>query len=134
MYSKEQVSNTFKKVFLYTLVGVRIGAVIHNLFPETIITKALGGSNPFGVFIATLVGGSMYADIFGTIPISEALLSKGAQLGTVLLFMMAVITLYIPSLIMLRKAVKVKLLHLFIVTYAIGIIIIGYILNILQPY
>ena len=96
---------TFKKVFPYILVGVGIGALIHNWIPESWIETVLGSNNPFGVILATIVGIPMYADIFGTIPVAEALLSKGAQLGTVLSFMMAVTTLSLPSLIMLRKAV-----------------------------
>lgn len=131
-YAKEQVLGTFKKVFPYILVGVGIGAVIHNWIPESWIEAVLGSNNPFGVILATIVGIPMYADIFGTIPIAEALLSKGAQLGTVLSFMMAVTTLSIPSLIMLRKAVKPKLLALFIGVCALGIIVVGYLFNALQ--
>lgn len=133
-YAKDQVVNTFKKVFPYILVGVGIGAVIHNWIPESVVEAVLGGNNPFGVVLATLIGVPMYADIFGTIPIAEALLYKGAQLGTVLSFMMAVTTLSLPSLIMLRKAVKPKLLGLFIVICTVGIIIVGYLFNVLQPF
>ena len=131
-YAKEQVLGTFKKVFPSILVGVGIGAVIHNWIPESWIEAVLGSNNPFGVILATIVGIPMYADIFGTIPIAEALLSKGAQLGTVLSFMMAVTTLSLPSLIMLRKAVKPKLLALFIGVCALGIIVVGYLFNALQ--
>lgn len=131
-YAKEQVVDTFKKVFPYILVGVGIGAVIHNWIPESWIEAVLGGNNPFGVVLATLVGVPMYADIFGTIPVAEALLYKGAQLGTILSFMMAVTTLSLPSLIMLRKAVKPKLLALFIGICTIGIIIVGYLFNAFQ--
>ena len=131
-YAKEQVLGTFKKVFPYILLGVGIGAVIHNWIPESWIEAVLGSNNPFGVILATIVGIPMYADIFGTIPIAEALLSKGAQLGTVLSFMMAVTTLSLPSLIMLRKAVKPKLLALFIGVCALGIIVVGYLFNALQ--
>ena len=113
-YAKEQVVGTFKKVFSYILIGVGIGAIIHNWIPEIWIENILGSNNPFGVILATLVGIPMYADIFGTIPVAEALLAKGAQLGTILSFMMAVTTLSLPSLIMLKKAVKPKLLALFI--------------------
>ena len=120
-YAREQVISTFKKVFPYILVGVGIGAIIHNWIPESWIEAVLGGNNPFGVVLATLVGIPMYADIFGTIPVAEALLYKGAQLGTILSFMMAVTTLSLPSLIMLRKAVKPKLLALFIGICTIGI-------------
>jgi uncharacterized membrane protein YraQ (UPF0718 family) len=134
VYAKDQVVNTFKKVFPYILIGVGIGAVIHNWIPETAVEKVLGGNNPFGVVLATLIGVPMYADIFGTIPIAEALLYKGAQLGTVLSFMMAVTTLSLPSLIMLRKAVKPKLLGFFIVICTVGIIIVGYLFNVLQPF
>lgn len=133
-YAKEQVVNTFKKVFPYILIGVGVGAVIHNWIPESLIASVLGSNNPFGVILATLIGIPMYADIFGSIPIAEALLSKGAQLGTVLSFMMAVTTLSLPSMIMLRKAVKPKLLALFIVICAVGIIIVGYLFNVLQAY
>ena len=113
-YAKKQVIGTFKKVFPYILIGVGIGAVIHNWIPESWIESVLGSRNPFGVILATLVGIPMYADIFGTIPVAEALLSKGAELGTILSFMMAVTTLSLPSLIMLKKVVKPKLLVLFI--------------------
>lgn len=131
-YAKEQVSSTFKKVFPYILVGVGIGAVIHNWIPESWIEAVLGSNNPFGVILATLVGIPMYADIFGTIPVAEALLAKGAQLGTILSFMMAVTTLSLPSMIMLRKAVKPKLLALFIGVCTAGIILVGYLFNIFQ--
>ena len=131
-FAKEQVVSTFKKVFPYILVGVGIGAFIHNWIPESWIEAVLGGNNPFGVVLATLVGVPMYADIFGTIPVAEALLYKGAQLGTILSFMMAVTTLSLPSLIMLRKAVKPKLLALFISICTIGIIIVGYLFNAFQ--
>ena len=119
-------------MFPYILVGVGIGAIIHNWIPEVLIEKVLGGNNPFGVILGTLVGVPMYADIFGTIPIAEALLSKGAMLGTVLAFMMGVTTLSLPSMIMLRKAIKPKLLYVFITITTIGIIIVGYIFNVLQ--
>ena len=132
-YAKEQMFNTFKKVFPYILIGVAVGAVIHNWIPEEWIVTVLGNKNPFGVVLATLIGVPMYADIFGTIPIAEALFAKGAQLGSVLSFMMAVTTLSLPSMIMLRKAVKPKLLALFIAICTIGIILIGYIFNALQP-
>ena len=131
-YAREQVVSTFKKVFPYILVGVGIGAIIHNWIPESWIEAVLGGNNPFGVVLATLVGIPMYADIFGTIPVAEALLYKGAQLGTILSFMMAVTTLSLPSLIMLRKAVKPKLLALFIGICTIGIILVGYLFNAFQ--
>ena len=131
-YAKEQTVGTFKKVFPYILVGVGIGALIHNWIPESWIATVLGSNNPFGVILATLVGIPMYADIFGTIPVAEALLFKGAQLGTVLSFMMAVTTLSLPSLIMLRKAVKPKLLALFIGVCTIGIILVGYLFNAFQ--
>ena len=129
-FSKTQVSDTFKKVFPYILVGVGIGSLIHNWIPQTWVENILGSKNPFGVVLATVVGVPMYADIFGTIPIAEALLSKGAQLGTVLSFMMSVTTLSLPSLIMLKKAVKPKLLFLFIGICVFGIIAVGYLFNI----
>jgi len=128
-YAKEQMLSTFKKVFPYILIGVGIGAFIHNWIPEEWVVSLLGSNNPFGVILATLVGIPMYADIFGTIPIAEALLFKGAQLGTVLSFMMGVTTLSLPSIIMLRKAIKPKLLALFIGECAIGIILVGYLFN-----
>ncbi len=128
-YAKEQVESTFKKVFPYILVGVGIGAVIHNWIPEEWIAMVLGSNNPFGVVLATLLGVPMYADIFGTIPVAEALLAKGAQLGTILSFMMAVTALSLPSMIMLRKAVKPQLLAVFIAICAVGIIIVGYLFN-----
>lgn len=131
-YAKERVASTFKKVFPYIIVGVGIGALIHNWIPESWVEAVLGGRNPFGVILATLVGVPMYADIFGTIPVAEALLGKGAQLGTVLSFMMAVTTLSLPSLIMLRQAVKPRLLALFIGICTVGIIIVGYLFNAFQ--
>lgn len=133
-YAKEQMLSTFRKVFPYILVGVGIGAVIHNWIPEAWIAAVLGSKNPFGVVLATLIGVPMYADIFGTIPIAEALLSKGALLGSILAFMMAVTTLSLPSMIMLRKAIKPKLLALFIVICTVGIIVVGYLFNFLAPY
>lgn len=133
-FAKTQVQDTFNKVFKYILLGVGIGAFIHNWIPESFIENILGTNNPFGVIIATIVGIPMYGDIFGTIPIAEALLSKGAQLGTILAFMMAVTTLSLPSLIMLRKAIKPKLLTIFIVICTIGIIIVGFIFNLIQGY
>ena len=131
-FAKQQVIDTFKKVFPYILIGVGIGAVIHNWIPKSWVEKILGNNNPFGVILATLVGIPMYGDIFGTIPVAEALLAKGAQLGTILSFMMAVTTLSLPSIIMLRKAVKPKLIWIFIVICAIGIVIVGYFFNKIQ--
>lgn len=133
IYARDQVVSTFKKVFPYILLGVGIGALIHNWIPESWITAILGSRNPLGVVLATVIGAPMYADIFGTIPVAEALLGKGALLGTVLAFMMAVTTLSLPSLIMLRKAVKPKLLGLFIGICTIGIIVVGYLFNAIQP-
>lgn len=131
-YAWEQVLGTAKKVFPYVLVGVGIGAIIHNWIPEDLIVNLLGSGNPLGVVIATIAGVPMYADIFGTIPIAEALLSKGAQLGVVLSFMMGVTTLSLPSIIMLRKAVKPKLLGIFIAICTVGIILVGYFFNAVQ--
>lgn len=131
-YAKGQVVSTFKKVFPYILIGVGIGAVIHNWIPESWIQNILGSRNPLGVILAVIVGVPMYADIFGTIPVAEALLSKGALLGTILSFMMAVTTLSLPSMIMLRKAVKPKLLGLFVAICTIGIVIVGYFFNGIQ--
>lgn len=131
-YAWEQVWETAKKVFPYVIAGVGIGAFIHNWIPQDFIVKVLGDNNPFGVVIATIAGVPMYADIFGTIPIAEALLAKGALLGVVLSFMMGVTTLSLPSIIMLKKAVKPKLLAIFIGICTIGIIIVGYFFNIMQ--
>lgn len=133
-YAWEQVVSTARKVFPYVLIGVGIGALIHNWIPEAFIVKILGTGNPFGVVIAAIAGVPMYADIFGTIPIAEALLAKGAQLGVVLSFMMGVTTLSLPSMVMLRKAVKPKLLGIFIAVCTIGIIIVGYFFNAVQPF
>ena len=132
IYAKNQVVSTFTKVFRYILLGVAIGAVIHNWIPAAWVESILGSRNPFGVILATLVGVPMYADIFGTIPVAEALLFKGAQLGTILSFMMAVTTLSLPSMVMLRKAVKPKLLGTFIVICTAGIILVGYFFNVIQ--
>lgn len=131
-YAWEQVVSTAKKVAPYVLIGVGIGAFIHNWIPEEFIVKVLGDNNPFGVVLATIAGVPMYADIFGTIPIAEALLAKGALLGVVLSFMMAVTTLSLPSMIMLRKAVKPKLLGIFVAICTVGIIIVGYFFNAIQ--
>lgn len=128
-YARQQVQETLSKVFPYILIGVGVGAVIHNWIPEAWIEALLGTKNPLGVVLATLVGVPMYADIFGTIPVAEALLGKGAQLGTILAFMMAVTTLSLPSMIMLKKAVKPKLLAVFIAVCTIGIILVGYLFN-----
>lgn len=131
-YAWEQVVSTARKVAPYVLVGVGIGAFIHNWIPEHLIVKALGTGNPFGVIIATIAGVPMYADIFGTIPIAEALLAKGAMLGVVLSFMMGVTTLSLPSMVMLKKAVKPKLLGIFVAICTLGIIIVGYFFNVFQ--
>lgn len=131
-YAAEQVAGTFKKVFPYILVGVGIGALIHNWIPEDWIVRFLGNGNPLGVVIATIAGVPMYADIFGCIPIAEALLAKGAKLGVVLSFMMGVTTLSLPSMIMLKKAIKPKLLGVFIAICTIGIIMVGYFFNGIQ--
>ena len=133
-YAWGQVCATAKKVFPYVLIGVGIGAIIHNWIPEEWIVKLLGTGNPFGVILATIAGVPMYADIFGTIPIAEALLSKGARLGVVLSFMMGVTTLSLPSIIMLRKAVKPRLLSIFVGVCTSGIIIVGYFFNIIQAF
>ncbi len=132
IYARDRVVSTFKKVFPYILAGVGIGAVIHNWIPESWIRTVLGGRNPLGVLLATLLGIPMYADIFSVIPIAEALLSKGALLGTILSFMMAVTALSLPSLIMLKKAIKPKLLGTFIAICTVGIIIVGYGFNLFQ--
>ncbi len=133
-YAKDQMLATLQKVYPYVLVGVAIGAVIHNWIPEDFVVRLLGAHNPFGVLLATLAGTPMYADIFGTIPIAEALLAKGAQLGVVLSFMMAVTTLSLPSMILLKKAVKPKLLAIFVAICLVGIICTGYVFNGLQPF
>lgn len=131
-FAAEQTSATAKRLLPYVLAGVAIGAFIHNWIPEEFVVRLLGSRNPFGVILAALVGIPMYADVFGTIPIAEALLAKGALLGVVLSFMMAVTTLSLPSLIMLRKAVKPKLLAVFVAICTIGIIASGYIFNAVQ--
>ena len=131
-FAWQQVLGTAKKVAPYVLIGVGIGAVIHNWIPEDIIVKVLGTGNPFGVIMATVIGIPMYADIFGCIAIAEALLAKGARLGVVLSFMMGVTTLSLPSIIMLKKAVKQKLLGIFVGICRIGIIIVGYFFNAIQ--
>ena len=128
-YASDQVRSTVRKVFPYVLLGVGIGAVIHNWIPEAWIVKLLGTGNPFGVVLATVAGVPMYADIFGTIPIAEALLMKGARLGVALSFMMAVTTLSLPSMVMLRKAVKPKLLAVFVAVCTLGILLAGYVFN-----
>ena len=132
VYAKDQVVDIYKKVYKYIFIGVTLGAIIHNWVPQTVIQNILGSQNPFGVILATLVGVPMYSDIFGAIPIGETLFLKGARLGTILAFMMAVTTLSLPSLIMLRKAIKPKLLYLFTGICTVGIILVGYAFNALQ--
>lgn len=131
-YAKDQVIEIVKRVWLYVLIGVGIGALIHNWIPEKIIHSILGGNNPFSVLLATGVGVPMYADIFGTIPIAEALFAKGVGVGTILSFMMAVTALSLPSMIMLKKVVKPKLLIAFVGIVTLGILIIGYSFNALS--
>ena len=132
IYAKEQMLSTLKKVLPYILIGVGIGALIHNVIPEEWIQAVLGQDNPFSVIIASLMGAPMYADIFGTIPVAEALYAKGVGLGTILAFMMSVTTLSLPSIIMLKKVLRSKLLFMFITVTIIGIIIIGYVFNALN--
>jgi len=131
-YAKGETLATYRKVFWYIVIGVGIGSLIHNWIPKSWIQTVLGQNNPFSVLIATLFGAPFYADIFGTLPIAEALFAKGVGLGTVMAFMMAVTTLSIPSLIMLNRVVKKKLLIAFIVVVMIGIIVIGYGFNAAQ--
>ncbi|MGN0877943.1 MAG: permease [Oligosphaeraceae bacterium] len=132
-YAWGQVLSTAEKVYPYVLVGVAVGAFIHNWIPEELVMRALGGGNPLGVALATLCGVPMYADIFGTIPVAEALLGKGARLGVVLSFMMAVTTLSLPSLVLLRRVVRPRLLWLFIAICTLGIMVVGYVFNAIQP-
>lgn len=132
IYAKDQVLETLKKVFPYIVIGVGIGAVIHNWIPKRFVEGILGRKNPFGVILATMVGTPLYADTFGTISIAEALLYKGAQLGTVLAFMLGVTTLSLPSLIMLKKAIKMRLLVVFVTICVVGIVIVGYLFNFMQ--
>lgn len=129
-FAKDQVAAIIKKVWLYILIGVGIGAAIHNWIPETAIEYILGGKNPFSVLLATIVGIPMYADIFGTLPIAEALVTKGVGIGTALAFMMAVTALSLPSLILLKKVVKTKLLTVFTGIVAVGIVLVGYLFNV----
>ena len=131
-FAWDETADTFKKVFPYILLGVAVGAFIHNWIPQNYVEAILGGKNPLGVILAVAAGTPMYADIFGTIPVAEALLGKGAQLGTILAFMMAVTTLSLPSMIMLRKVMKARLLALFIGICVLGIIIVGYLFNAFQ--
>ena len=130
----DSVLQTLKKVFPYILIGVAIGAIIHNWIPHKWIENLLGSKNPFGVILAAVCGIPMYADIFGCIPIAESLLAKGALLGVVLSFMMAVTTLSLPSMIMLSKAIKPKLLGVFVSICTLGIIIVGYVFNLVQGF
>ena len=129
IYSKDQVMQTIKKVYLYIFIGVGIGAFIHNVIPEAWINAVLGKNNWYSVPLATLVGIPMYADIFGTLPVAESLFYKGAGIGTILSFMMAVTALSLPSIIMIKKVVKIQLLVLFVGIVTLGIIIIGYLFN-----
>ena len=131
VYAKDQMVQTYKKVFLYIIIGVGIGCFIHNVIPASWIESLLGSDKWYSVLLASILGTPMYADIFGTLPIAEALYAKGAGLGTILSFMMSVTALSLPSIIMLRKAVKPKLLISFIIIVVLGIILIGYIFNIL---
>ena len=128
-YAKDQVVATVKKVAPYIFIGVGIGALIHNFIPQSFVETVLGGDKWYSVPLATLVGVPMYADIFGTIPVAESLFAKGAGLGTILSFMMAVTALSLPSMIMLRKAVKPKLLAVFFSIVTVGIMLIGFLFN-----
>lgn len=128
-FAREQVADIVKRVWVYVLVGVGIGAVIHGWIPAAFIEAVLGEGNPFAVIVATLIGVPMYADIFGTLPIAEALVAKGVGLGTVLSFMMAVTALSLPSLILLKKVVKTRLLATFFTIVVLGIILIGFLFN-----
>lgn len=128
-YSIQQVKEIFSKVWYYILIGVGIGAIIHGFIPQAWIESILGQNNPFSVIIATILGIPMYADIFGTLPIAEALVLKGVGIGTVLAFMMAVTALSLPSMIMIKRVVKPKLFYMFVGTVTIGIIIMGYLFN-----
>lgn len=128
-FAKDQVKDVFSRVWLYVLIGVGIGAAIHNWIPEEIITNLLGKNNWWSVLVATVLGAPMYADIFGTLPIAEALVNKGVGLGTALAFMMSVTALSLPSLIMLKKVIKLPLLILFTSIVMVGIIIIGHTFN-----
>lgn len=132
-YALEQTGQTFRKVFPFILIGVAVGALIHNWIPQDIIEAVLGDGNPLAVVLATLIGAPIYADIFGTIPIAEALFQKGVGLGTILAFMMSVTVLSIPSLTMLSRVVKPKLLAAFVGICLVGMIISGYVFNWLQP-
>ena len=134
IYGKNQVLSIIRKVWKYVFIGVGIGAIIHNWIPQEWVVSLLGSGNPFSVVLATAVGVPMYADIFGTIPIAEALLAKGASLGTVLSFMMAVTTLSLPSMLMLKKAIKMPLLAMFVAICTLGIIISGYLFNAIELY
>lgn len=129
IYAKDGVYEIIKKVWLYVVIGVGIGALIHNWIPTDLINTIIGPNNPFSVLLVTAIGIPMYADIFGTIPIAEALFAKGVGVGTILSFMMAVTALSLPSIIMLKKVVKTKLLAIFVGIVTLGIIIIGYTFN-----
>lgn len=129
-YCRSQVTEIIHRVWIYVIIGVGIGAAIHNWIPQSIVETVAGSDNPFAVILATVIGIPMYADIFGTLPIAEALFGKGVGIGTILSFMMAVTALSLPSIIMLRKVVKPKLLCVFIGIVGTGIIIIGYLFNI----
>ena len=131
-YSIEQVKEIVARVWVYILIGVGIGAMIHGVIPRTFIEQVLGDDNPFSVLLATILGVPMYADIFGTLPIAEALVLKGVGIGTVLAFMMAVTALSLPSIILIKKVVKTKLLVMFVSIVTIGIIVMGYLFNIFE--
>lgn len=132
LFAKTQVVQIAKKVYIYIFIGVGIGAVIHNYIPENYISMVLGNNNLFAVPLAVLLGAPMYADIFGVIPIAESLYLKGAGLGTVMSFMMAVTALSLPSIIMLKQVVKSRLLITFIAVVITGIIISGYLFNYIE--
>lgn len=132
-YALDQVKDIVRRVWLYVLIGVGIGAAIHNWIPQAIIETVIGQKNPFSVMLATLVGAPMYADIFGTLPIGEALLARGVGVGIVLSFMMAVTTLSLPSLVMLSRVIKPKLLWTFVGIVTVSIIILGYLFNAASP-
>ncbi|MBN2504469.1 MAG: permease [Bacilli bacterium] len=130
-YAASQVKTIITKVWPYIIIGVAIGAFIHGYVPQDFLENILARDNFFSVLIATLVGVPFYADIFGTLPIAEALVLKGVGIGTVLAFMMAVTALSLPSLIMLRKVVKLKLLIFFVGIVVTGIVVMGYLFNLM---
>lgn len=130
-YAREHVADIIKRIWIYLLIGIAIGGAIHGWAPEEILAKYAGPDNPLAVLVAVLAGVPLYANAIGTIPIAEALIGKGVGMGTALAFMMAVTALSVPEMVLLRKVMKPRLIAIFVATASIGILLVGFLFNLL---